>query len=118
MTVSSSHSGIAPASRPPATAPRIEGGPIHATSRQLILPARMCTVAAVSAAIAEIARFAPPPAAADEATSSVAGSLMLPSTSPTRPPARATAKHQMASRTYSIGDTERVAEAFRHGRQR
>ena len=54
----------------------------------------MCTGAAVSAAIAEIARFAPPPAAVDDATSSVAGSRRLPSTSPTRPPASATRKHQ------------------------
>ena len=44
------------------------------------------------AAIAEIARFAPPPAAAEEATSSVAGSRRLPSTSPTRPPASATSE--------------------------
>ena len=64
-------------------------------------PWRMCTVAAVSAAIAEIARFAPPPAAVDDATSSVAGSRMLPSTSPTRPPAKATRKHHSAKSARS-----------------
>src|SRR5215212_7565896 len=101
MNSSSGVSGSVPPIRPPATAPRIDAGAIHANSRQLMRPARMWTVAAVAAAIAEIARFTPVPEAALDAASSVAGRRMLPSTRPTRPPARATVKHQMANRTSS-----------------
>src|SRR4051794_14244843 len=50
-----------------------------------------------------MARLAPPPAAAEDATSSVAGSRRLPSTRPTSPPASATAKHQTAKSARSTG---------------
>src|SRR6478752_7960146 len=66
-------------------------------------PARMWAIAAVAAAAAEMSRFAPVPAAAEPATSSVAGRRMLPSTRPTRPPARATRKHHRQKRASSIG---------------
>ena len=49
--------------------------------------------------------FAPAPAAGEEATSSTAGSRMLPSTSPTAPPATATVKHQAQKRVSSSAST-------------
>src|SRR3954451_21403503 len=101
MNSNSGVSGSCAPSRPPATAPAIDGGAIQANRRQLIRPARRCTAAAVPAAIAEIARFAPAPAAAPEAAISVAGSRRLPRTRPTRPPASATRKHHSANRTSS-----------------
>src|SRR4051794_14956452 len=61
----------------------------------------MWAIDAVAAATALATRFAPVPAAAFEATSRVAGRRRLPSTSPTRPPASATRKHQTAYRTRS-----------------
>ena len=57
MALSSSHSGIAPARTPPATAPATEGGAIQATSRQLIRPARACTDAAVAYFVSGSARW-------------------------------------------------------------
>ena len=61
----------------------------------------MCAIAAVPAATALIAMFAPAPAAGEEATSSTTGRRRLPSTSPTSPPPSATRKHQTASRASS-----------------
>ena len=69
-------------------------------------PARMWTAEAVAAATPDTAMFAPPPAAADEATATITGSLRLPSTSPTRPPTSATAKHQRPTRASSTGGSE------------
>src|SRR2546426_123492 len=51
-------------------------------------------------------RFAPVPAAALEAISSVAGRRRLPSTRPTRPPASATAKHHRIKAGYAKGKAE------------
>src|SRR5207247_4124222 len=79
----------------------IDGGAIHANSRQLTRPARRCAIAAVAAATALTTRLAPVPAAALEATSRVAGRRRFPSTSPTSPPARATMKHHAAYSAHS-----------------
>ena len=81
----------------------MDGGAIHANSRQLMRPARTCTIAAARAATPEMPMFAPAPAAGCEATSSTAGRRMLPSTRPTTPPARATAKHQAQNAVSSSG---------------
>src|SRR5215216_1791774 len=68
-------------------------------------PARTCAAAAVKAATPEMPMFAPAPAAGPDAASSTAGSRMFPSTSPTRPPVSATAKHQAQKATSSSGPT-------------
>src|SRR3954469_7286424 len=86
------------------TAPTIDGGAIHANRRQLTRPARMWATDAASAATALMTRFAPVPAAALEAKSSVAGRRRLPRTRPTRPPAAATAKHHRTKARYSMRD--------------
>src|ERR687896_2591429 len=96
---------MAPDTRPPATAPAIDGGAIHANRRQLIRPARMWAAAAAKAATPEIPMFAPAPAAGEDAMSSTAGSRMLPSTRPTAPPATATRKHQAQKRISSSAST-------------
>src|SRR3954469_6052702 len=83
------------------SAPTTEGGAIQPNSVQLIRPARMCAVLAVAAAIPETAMFAPPPAAGEEATAANSGSRRFPSTSPTAPPATATANDQAATATSS-----------------
>ena len=64
-------------------------------------PARMCAIAAVSAETPEMPMFAPAPAAGFVATRTISGSLMLPSTSPTAPPATATRKHHAATSASS-----------------
>src|SRR4051812_19337499 len=86
------------------TAPTMDGGAIQANRRQLTRPARMWAIDAVSAATALMTRFAPVPAAALEAKSSVAGSRRLPNTRPTSPPAAATAKHHRTKARYSMRD--------------
>src|SRR5262245_1753721 len=70
-------------------------------------PARMWVAAAAKAATPEMPMLAPAPAAGEEAASRTAGRRMLPSTSPTRPPASATAKHHDVSATSSSGSTGR-----------
>ena len=45
--------------------PTTDGGAIHANSRQLTRPARMCATEAVAAATPEMPMFAPAPAAGD-----------------------------------------------------
>src|SRR5215208_3090522 len=87
----------------------MDGGAIQANSRQLIRPARMWTIAAAVAATPEMPMFAPAPAAGWEATSSTAGRRMLPNTSPTTPPARATAKHQAQKAVSSRASKGRAA---------
>ena len=59
----------------------------------------MWAIPAVPAAAAEMSRLAPVAAATLDAMSSVNGRRMLPSTSPTRPPATATVKHQSMKST-------------------
>src|SRR3954447_20009057 len=86
------------------TAPRMDGGAIQANRRQLTRPARMWATEAASAATALMTRFAPVPAAALEAKSSVAGRRRLPRTRPTSPPAAATAKHHRTKARYSMRD--------------
>ena len=71
-------------------------------------PARTWTIAAAIAATPEIPTLAPAPAAGWEATSSMAGSRIFPSTSPTTPPASATAKHHAQNAISSSGS--RAAE--------
>ena len=107
MTSSSAVSGIAPETRPPTTAPAIDGGAIQANRRQLMRPARMCATAAAKAATPEMPMLAPAPAAGEEATSRTAGRRMLPSTRPSAPPAQATTKHQTQRATSSSASIRR-----------
>src|SRR4051794_40115729 len=90
------------------TAPAMDGGAIQAKSRQLTRPARMWAIDAVSAATALMTRFAPVPAAALDAKSSVAGRRRLPRTSPTSPPAAATPKHQRTKARYSMAMSDQL----------
>src|SRR5215218_1322019 len=85
-------------------------------------PARMCTIAAVSAETPEMPIFAPAPAAGEVAAKTIAGRRMLPRTRPTAPPATATRKHHAATRTsvtspgrYAVSEgsvTDPAARAF------
>ena len=93
----------------PTTAPTIDGGAIQANSRQLMRPARTCTIAAASAATPEMPMLAPAPAAGWDATSSTAGRRIFPSTRPTTPPASATAKHHAQKAISSSGSTRRAS---------
>src|SRR5687767_12654920 len=93
----------------------MEGGDIQANSRQLVLPARMWTIEAASAATPEMPMFAPAPAAGWEAMSRTAGRRMFPSTSPTTPPARATAKHQAQNAVSSRASIENRSHYDRRG---
>jgi hypothetical protein len=74
---------------------------------QLMRPARTWTIAAAVAATPEVPMFAPAPAAGWDARRRTAGSRMFPRTSPTTPPARATAKHQAQKAVSSSGSTRR-----------
>ena len=75
-------------------------------------PARMCTIAAVSAETPEMPMFAPAPAAGVAAAKTITGRRMFPSTRPTAPPATATRKHHAATRTSA---TAPDATRFRSG---
>src|SRR3954454_20574140 len=81
---------------PPTNPPTSDGGASHQNIAQLMRPSRMCFVAAVAAATALIATFAPPPAATAAAIETAAGKLILPSTRPATPPATATVKQSTA----------------------
>src|SRR4051794_2825920 len=76
----------------------------------------MWAMDAVAADTALIPMFVPAATPGEDATSTVAGSRMFPSTSPTRPPARATRKHQTTYATWSTshgiltGQMERLFE--------
>ena len=109
MTSRSAVSGVTPARYPPPTAPAIEGGAIHAKSRQFTRPARTCPVAAAVAATPEMAMFAAPAAAGDDATRSTTGKRISPRTRPSAPPARATRKDHPATATSSTGDRASTA---------
>src|SRR3954470_1050567 len=105
ITPSRARFGRAPEIRPPAMAPVSDVGAIQANSRQLIRPAQAWAAAAVVAATPEITRFAPAPAAGDEASRTTSGRRRFPSTSPTSPPAAETANDQRASAINSSVST-------------
>ncbi|MDQ3029322.1 MAG: hypothetical protein M3R09_04680, partial [Actinomycetota bacterium] len=63
----------------------------------------MWAIEAAAAATPEMPRLAPAPADGLDAASSTTGSRMFPSTSPTSPPARATAKHHASTATRTSG---------------
>src|SRR5919108_3326870 len=71
----------------------------------------MCATEAAAAATPEIPMLAPAPAAGDDAAISTTGSRILPSTSPTSPPERATAKHQAATATSANASKEAQVDA-------
>ena len=70
----------------PTIAPAIDGGAIHATTRQSTRPSRACRHPPAAAAAALIAMFVPAAAAGFPAASRTAGSRSVPSTSPTTEP--------------------------------
>src|SRR5215213_1025837 len=81
-------------------------------------PARMWELAAAVAATPLIAMFVPAPVAGELARSSTRGSLRFPSTRPTRPPPRATRKHQRTRARYSTEDGSAVQDRRRRGSPR
>ena len=86
MPVKSTRSGMLAPSSPPTTAPMIDGGAIHATTRQSTRPSRACRQPPDAAAAALIAMFVPAAAAGFPAAKRTAGRRSVPSTSPTTEP--------------------------------
>ena len=91
-------------------------------------PWRMCTIAAVSAAIAEIARFAPPPAAVDDGDEQRRGQPDVAEHEPDQAaregdqeaPQREEREVQLGGgdRGHSLVPRQAVREVHGHGRER
>ena len=86
IAASSSRSETSSATSAPRIAPTIDGGAIHATTRQSTRPSRAWRIAPAPADAAEIAMFVPAAASGLPVTATISGSRSVPSTSPSIEP--------------------------------